>query len=46
MKLLSNPIALKMILVLFAAAIAFVMAGHVAHHLAILRERYGVAVGL
>jgi len=26
-------------------ALAFIMAGHVAHHLAILRERYGVAAG-
>jgi hypothetical protein len=27
-------------------ALAFIMAGHVAHHLAILRDRYGVAMGL
>lgn len=26
-------------------ALAFIMAGHVRHHLAILRERYGVVVG-
>jgi hypothetical protein len=26
-------------------ALAFIMAGHVAHHLAILRERYGVPAG-
>ena len=26
-------------------ALAFIMAGHVAHHLEILRERYGVAAG-
>jgi len=26
-------------------AIAFIMAGHVAHHLAILHERYGVEAG-
>jgi hypothetical protein len=26
-------------------ALAFIMAGHVKHHLAILHERYGVAAG-
>ena len=26
-------------------ALAYIMAGHVRHHLAVLRERYGIAIG-